>query len=447
VLLFAVAISMLTGILFGLAPALHFLRPDLATVLKEGGGGSFRNVRGQAMRNGLVATEIALSAILLTSASLAIRFFVQLTTTDRGLKPEKALSMGVVPPPNQYKTIEQRNALDHDLLQRVSRLPGVEAAAIGLGGGPYGGIQSTYSIAGQPRASGQHILVSFISSDYLRTLGIPLKSGRAFTPEEVQGAMHVALVNEAAAKLWKAGQDPASGHMHIDFLGQTFKPPELVARGIGPDVTVVGVVGDTRSFILEAPTQPEVYVPSTLFAPPGRLLVVRTYGDPTRILDAVRAQVRQVDRNLAVVSPMSIDQLMGLETARPRSNMALFSAFAALGLTLAAIGNYCVVSYNVTQRVHEIGVRMALGASRGDILRWVMRTVVKVTALGLLIGLCASFAVERIMHSNLFGKNSLDAGSAAAVALVLSVVALLAGWLPAHRAGKLNPVTALRREA
>ena len=177
------------------------------------------------------------------------------------------------------------------------------------------------------------------------------------------------------------------------------------------------------------------------------MLAVRTFGDPMAILKAVRAQVKKMDNNLPLGRPFTVDEIMGFETAQPKFNMALFSGFALLGLTLAAIGIYCVISYNVTERVHEIGVRMALGASRGDILRWVMRMAVKTAALGLALGLCGSFIVQRVMRFSVFGKTSFDAGSVAAVVMVLSAVAVLAAWLPAHRAGKLDPVTALRQEA
>jgi putative ABC transport system permease protein len=447
VLLFALAVSMLTGILFGLAPALRSSRPDLAGTLKEGGSGSGGSVQGQAMRGGLVVTEIALSVILLTGASLAIRHFVQLMNTDPGFQPEKALVVPLNLPPDRYKTLEERNAFDQTLVENIRNLPGVQAVAIGDGGMPFGGPESTFSIEGQPPLNGQKVIVSLISSDYLKTMGIPLKRGRSFTPEEVQDGMHVALINEAAAKLWKAGQDPTTGHMQLDILGTPFKPPVVAAPGLGPDVTVVGVMGDTKNNGLGEATLPAVYVPYTLIAPPTRVLAVRTFGDPMAILKAVRAQVKKMDSNLPLGRPFTVGEIMGFETAQPKFNMALFGAFALLGLSLAAIGIYCVISYNVTERVHEIGVRMALGASRGDILRWVMRMAVKAAALGLALGLCGSFIVQRVMRFSVFGKTSFDAWSVAAVVVVLSAVAVLAAWLPAHRAGKLDPVTALRQEA
>lgn len=446
VLLFSVGISMLTGIAFGLAPAVRASRPDLTGTLKEGGSGSGGSAHGQAMRGGLVITEIALSVILLTGASLAIRNFVQLMTTDLGFQPEKALVVPMNLPPERYKTLEQRNAFAQTLVEKVASLPGVQSSAIGLGGMPFGGWNTPYSIEGQPQVH-QQIAMSAISSGYLRTMGMTLRRGRDFTPEEIQDGAQVALINESAAKLWKTGQDPVGGHLHLDVLAQNFKPPMLVAPKLSPDVMVVGVVGDTRNWGLDAQTHPAVYIPYTLIAPPVRVLAVRTYGDPMTILKAVQMQVKQIDDDLPLGRPYTIEEIVGFETAQPRFDMALLSAFAALGLTLAAIGIYCVISYNVTQRVHEIGVRMALGASRENILRWVLRSALKIAGIGLAIGLVGSLAAEQVMHSFVAGKTSFDAGSLAAVALVLAVVALLAAWLPARRAGRLDPVTALRYEA
>jgi hypothetical protein len=246
---------------------------------------------------------------------------------------------------------------------------------------------------------------------------------------------------------WPAGEEPVGGNMQVDVLATTFKPPMAVAPGISTTVTIVGIVGDTRNGGLESATLPAVYVPYTLIAPPMRQLAIRTYGDPMGILNAVRQKVRAMDPTIALGKPMTLEEIMGEETAQPKFNMALFSGFALLGLTLAAIGIYCVISYNVTQKVHEIGVRMALGASREAILAWVLRAALKISALGLLIGLGGSFAVERIMRFSVFGKTSFDVGSIAGVVVVLSAVALLAAWLPARRAGKLDPVTALRQDA
>jgi ABC-type antimicrobial peptide transport system permease subunit len=235
--------------------------------------------------------------------------------------------------------------------------------------------------------------------------------------------------------------------MQVDSLGKPLRPPVLSAPGIGPDVTVVGVVGDTKNDGLGDATLPAVYVPYTLVAPPERQLAVRTFGEPMGILNAVRQAIHEMDKGLALGRPMTIDEMLGHETEQPRFNMALFSGFAALGLALAAIGIYCVISYNVTQRVHEIGVRMALGASRADILKWVLRAAAKVAGVGLFIGLCGSIALEKLVRFNVFGAAKFDVVSFAAVMVLLSSVALLAACLPARRAGRLDPVTALRHEA
>ena len=447
VLLFAVAVSMLTGILFGLVPALRSSHPDLSDVLKDGGSGAGGSTRGQALRSSLVVVEIALSVVLLAGASLAIRSFVELLRTDPGFQPEKALVLRVDLQPKSYPTLEQRNAFDRDLLQNVSTLPGVESVAIGNSGMPYSGPESTYTLEGQPRVDGRTVVVSLVSSNYLRTLGIPLTRGRNFTPSEVDNGMHVALINESAARLWPAGTDPIGKRMQVDFLGQKFAPLILTAPGIVPDFTIIGVIGDTKNNGLRDGTLPAVFAPYTLIAPPARQLALRTFGEPMSILYAVRQKIHAMDKGVALSRPITIEEMLGQQTRQPRFNMTLFSGFAAMGLVLAAIGIYCVISYNVTQRIHEIGVRMSLGASRTDIINWVLRSAARVAALGLLIGLAGSLALEKLVRFNVFGTAKFDGASLAAVIIARSGVALLAAWIPAQRAGKLDPVTALRHEA
>jgi putative ABC transport system permease protein len=448
VLLFSLAISMLTGILFGMAPAFRSSRPNLVETLKEGGNGATGGVRGQAMRNWLVVAEISLSVFLLAGASLAIRSFAQLLRTDPGFQPERTLRMEITLSPKQYATLDQRNLFDRNLLENIMGLPGVQAAALGNGGMPYSGWRSSYSLEGQPPpADDQKVVIALISAKYPQTLGIPLKRGREFTAAEVENGMHVALINESAAKLWSAGEDPTGRHMQLDALLKPMKPPVLLAPGNNSDVMIVGVIGDTKNDGLGDATLPAVYLPYTILSPPDRQLAVRTVGEPLAVLNVVRQKVRDLDKDMALGRPVTLDKVLGDERQQPRFNMALFSGFAALGLTLAAIGIYSVISYNVTQRVHEIGVRMALGAKRGDILRLVLRMVAKVVLLGLGIGLCGSIALERIVRFQVFAKTSFDAVSLAMVVIALSSVALLAAWLPASRAGNLDPVTALRHDA
>ena len=447
VLLFSLGVSMLTGILFGLAPALRSSRPDLVGTLKDGGGGATGSLRGRAMRSWLVVAEIALSVILLSGASLAVRGFVQLLHVDPGYQPERVLRIDVTLAPKRYPTWSQRNVLDRNLLESVMNLPGVQAAELGNMGLPYSGWRSSYTIAGQPRVDGRKVAVALISGQYPQTLGIPLRRGREFTEAEIESGMRVALVNESAARLWPAGEDPVGRTMQIDDLARPPDSPVLAAPGIAAGVTIVGVIGDTRNDGLAEAPFPAVYLPYTLYAPPERELAVRTAGDPLAVVNAVRLKARDLDKDLAVGKPNTLDEVMGEETQQPRFFMALFSTFAALGLALAAIGIYSVISYNVTQRVQEIGVRMALGARRGDILRLILLVVAKFASFGLALGLVGSFLIERLVRFQMFTRTSFGVIPLAAIVLLLAAVALLAAWLPAARAGNLDPVTALRNEA
>jgi putative ABC transport system permease protein len=448
VLLFSVAVSILTGILFGLAPALRSSRPDLVETLKDGGNGSTGSSRAPAMRNWLVVAEISLSVMLLAGASLAIRNFTQLLNVDLGFQPERVLQMSLTLPPKQYKTFEQRNLFDQKLLEGIMNIPGVEAAALGNGGMPYSGWESSYALDGRkPPSDDKKLVVSLISEKYPQTMGIPLKRGREFTEAEIENVSYVALINESAAKLWPAGVDPVGRHLQLDALEKPLPPSVLMPAGNNSDLMIVGVIGDIKNDGVADATRPAVYLSYTRIAPPDRQIIVRTAGAPLTMVNAVREKVRELDKNLPLGRPVTLDEVLGEETQQPRFNMALFSGFAALGLTLAAIGIYSVISYTVTQRVHEIGVRMALGAKRGDILKLVLLMVAKVAGLGLVIGLCGSIVVEKLVRFQVFSKTSLDVISLAAVAITLSAVALLAAWMPAFRAGNLDPVTALRHEA
>jgi putative ABC transport system permease protein len=448
VLLFSLAVSMLTGILFGLAPALRSSRPDLVNTLKDGGSGATGGSRAQAMRNWLVVAEISLSVMLLAGASLAIRNFTRLLNTDPGFQPERVLQLRITLPPKQYNTFEQRNLFDQNLLESITNIPGVEAAALGNGGMPYSGWESSYSLdSRKPLSDDQKLVVSLVSEKYPQTMGIPLNRGREFTETEIKSVSHVALINESAAKLWPAKVDPVGRHLQLDALEKPLKPPVLMPSGDNSDLMIVGVIGDTKNGGMADATRPAVYLPYTMIAPPDRQIVVRTAGSPLDMANAVREKVRELDKGVPVGRPVTLDEVLGEETQQPRFNMSLFSGFAALGLTLAGIGIYSVISYTVTQRIHEIGVRMALGAKRRDILKLVLLMVAKVAGLGMTLGLCGSVVLEHIVRFEVFAKTSFDLVSLAAVVLTLSAVSLLAAWMPASRAGDLDPVTALRHEA
>ncbi|HEY6447641.1 MAG TPA: ABC transporter permease [Acidobacteriaceae bacterium] len=448
VLLFSLAVSMLTGILFGLAPALRSSRPGLVGTLKDGGGGATGSLRGRAMRSWLVVAEISLSVILLAGASFAVRGFLRMLETDPGFQPSRVLTVDVTLAPKSYPTWQQRNELDQNLLSSITNLPGVQDAELGNSGLPYAEMRSPFTISGQPRMEDRTVAVALVSQHYPQTLGIPLKSGREFTEAEIESGMRVALINESAARLWPSGQDPVGRSLQIDVLAKTPDNPQLLtAPGLASGVTVVGIIGDIKNNGLAEASAPAVYLPYTLYAPPVRTLAVRTTGEPLAMINAVRMKARDLDKDLVLGKPHTLDEVMSEETQQPRFNMALFSSFAFLGLALAAIGIYSVISYNVSQRVQEIGVRMALGARRGQILKLILLTVARLAGIGLTIGLFGSIVIGRLVRFQIFAKSSFGVAPLAAIVLLFGVVALLSAWLPAMRAGNLDPVTALRHEA
>jgi len=446
VLLFSFATSVLTGILFGLIPALQCSRPNLVDSLKEGGRGSGGSIRGQKTRRTLVVVEVALAVILLAASSVTIRNFEGLLKTDPGFHPERTLMVNVQLPPKQYSTIEQRNIFDQNLMERVKNLPGVQAATIGNGAMPFGGPRSTFSIEGLPPSPSQRLTIGLISADYPQTLGIPLRRGRQFTDQDVARGDHFALINETAAKLWPAGQDPLGKHVSVDLLAKPGGKQLLIPAASSADVMIVGILGDTKNAGLRDATMPAIFVPYTLVAPSVRVLAVRTVGEPMGMLNTLRSVVQQMDREVPLSRPITVQEVLGFESVQPRFNMALFSAFAALGLALAAAGIYSVISYDVTQRVHEIGVRLALGASRADVLGMVLRMAGTVVAIGLAIGIGGSFALVRLVQFQVFQGTAFDPLSVLIVVAVLLSVALIASLLPAYRAARLDPLTALRHD-
>jgi ABC-type antimicrobial peptide transport system permease subunit len=257
---------------------------------------------------------------------------------------------------------------------------------------------------------------------------------------------HFALINETAAKLWPTGQDPIGKHVSVDLLTKPGGKQLLIPAASSADVTIVGILADTRNAGLRDATMPAIFVPYTLVAPPQRVLAVRTAGEPMAMLNSLRSVVQQMDREVPLARPITVEEVLGFETVQPRFNMALFGAFAALGLALAAAGIYSVISYDVTQRVHEIGVRLALGASRTDVLGMVLRMAGVVVAIGLAIGIAGSITLVRIVRFQVFEGTAFDPLSVVIVVAVLSGVALIASLLPAYRAAKLDPLTALRHD-
>jgi putative ABC transport system permease protein len=447
VLVFSVAVAALTGILFGLAPALHSSRPDLVAALKDDARGSGASAGGRT-RALLVVVEVALSVVLLVGAAMTIRSFDALQRVDLGFRPEGMMSVGLPLPPKRYATLEQRNRFARELLERVKGLPGVQAATIGNGGLPFGGPQSTFAIDGQADAEARRIIMNLVSADYLSAMSIPLRQGRMLTELEINASESVAVINEAAAKLWPAGEDPIGRSLKLDALERPGAPNVLTPPNASPYVTIVGVIGDTRNDDIRNDSRPAVFVPYTLLAPPQRQLAVRAQGAPSAIINALRAQVREMDKEQPVNGPTSFDEILGFRTAQPRFIMALFSLFAALGLGLAMAGIFSVLSYLVSMRTREIGVRMAMGARPRDILILVFRAGGRLIGVGLVVGILASLGVTRLLGAQLelFQARIFDPISFLGVAVLLVVVAAAACFIPARRATKVDPVVALRQD-
>jgi putative ABC transport system permease protein len=329
-----------------------------------------------------------------------------------------------------------------ELLERVSRLPGVEAASVGV---PFGGPQSPYRIVGQPPTEERRLTLYLVGADHLKTFGIPLKGGRMFDASEVLRGDRVALVTEAAAKLWPAGENPIGARVQVGLLD---RPPSsvLMEPGKGSEVTIIGIAADTRNAGFRADPIASLILPYTLAAPAQRQLAVRTAGDPNQILNPLRALIREIDPEQPLGRPITLADVFGQEVVQPRFTMALFSAFAALGLALAAAGIYSVLSFHVTRRTHELGVRMALGASRRSVLTLMLSMGGRLVLIGLAVGVPVSLASTRLLRSQLFGVQAADPVSYVAVALLLGAVALAACYLPARRAAAVDPMLALRQE-
>ncbi|HLH56800.1 MAG TPA: FtsX-like permease family protein [Verrucomicrobiae bacterium] len=450
VLVFSVFISVGTGILFGLAPALQSSRPNLVSSLKEESHGSGA-LAGGRIRAALVVAEVALSMVLLVSAGLTVRSFFAMQQIELGFKPERVMVMDLPLAPKRYQTWDQRTQFARELLERVRTLPGIEAATVGNGGLPFDTVQLNYTIEGHEDNQQRDMTLDLVSADYLRTMRIPLKQGRMLSEQEVNTSQPLAVINETAAKLWPDGESPIGRRLRIDQLVHPPGSQVRIPTNASPYLTIVGVVGDTidtGNGGLQSRPSPAVLVPYPLLRPPGFSLAVRTAGQPKLLANAIRATVREIDKEQPVNGPTTFDEILSMVVAQPRFTMLLFSLFAGLGLSLAMAGIYSVLSYSVSRRTREIGVRVALGAQRRDVLRLIFKSGIGLVALGVSVGLIASLAAARFLQSQigLFQVHSADPISFVAVILLLGLVAAAACFIPARRAAHVDPMKALRYE-
>ncbi|HEY9402037.1 MAG TPA: ABC transporter permease [Pyrinomonadaceae bacterium] len=440
VLLFTIGISLVTGIVFGLAPALTVSNPNLNEMLKESGRSSMDGGRGRRLRNALAVSEIALSLVLLVGAGLLIKSFLRLQDVKPGFNPENLLAVELVLPTAKYAENQQVVNFYDQLLQQLAQQSGVQGAAVTsalpLGGG---GDILAFSVEGRTRASTERVPdaeARTVSPDYFRTLQIPLRSGRLLDERDDQNAPRAAIISETMARKYFPGEDPLGKRI-------TFSDPQ------GPDVqwlNVVGVVGDVRQQGLDEEPYAQVYRSYRQSPRRGLTVVARTAGPPLAILEVFRSQVRALDRQQPLYNARTAEQVLDQALARPRFNMLLISILAAVAMILATVGIYGVISYMVTQRTHEIGIRMALGARPLDVFRMVLRQGLLIAVLGVASGLVAAFALTRLLASLLYDVRSTDVVTFAAVSVLLTAVVLLACYIPARRATKVDPMVALRYE-
>jgi putative ABC transport system permease protein len=435
VLVFTLGISIATGLLFGLIPALQISRSDVNTVLREEGRGSAGNRRRNFARSGLVIGQVALSLMLLIGSGLLLRSFFQLQQTDPGCDLRNVLTMSLTLPQAKYSTPEQLLSVHDRLLAELGSVPGIQAATLS-GAIPLNPIRFTpcnkEGDQAIPLSQRTIVAINPISPEYLRVMSIPLIRGRAFNPhDDLQGAK-IMLVNRELARRFWPNQDAIGQKVYIGL--RTF-PNE-----------VVGVIGDVKNVGLAVDTMPEIYLPMAQLPMASLSVSVRTTADPHQTEQAVRQAIFRVDKDQPVTAMQTMEELESSLNAQPRLTMLLLSAFAATAFLLAIIGIYGVISHSVAQRTQELGIRLALGAKKTDIFRLVIPHGLALAGAGVALGLAGALALTRIMSSLLYRVDANDPRTFVFSALAFTAVALLASYIPARRAVNLDPLTALRCE-
>ncbi len=444
VLVFGVALSVVTGLLFGLVPALKAARRDVVESLKDSSKGASRGSRGGQLRNALVVIEVALSLVLLVGAGLLMRSVVALQRVDLGLNPDRILVARVPLPRGQYDTAPAKQRFFQTLLERLHALPGVVAASesTGLPISLYGSIAGEIDIPGQTHTERWDAVYELCSEGYFPTLGVRLVRGRTLSNVDVNDARKVVVVNQTLVNRYFGPLNPIGRQVKLTMLQSL--PNGAVANAT---FEIVGVIADVKNRGIQDPAMPEVLIPYTITGAFERGIAVKTAGEPSAMLNSVRREIWAVDHNVALTFAGTLSEYLKLLSyAEPRFSMIILGMFAGLGLILAVIGVYSVIAYSVSQRTHEIGIRMALGAGRADVLWMVVRMGFRLIGVGLVVGLLASFGVTRVIASQLWGVSPHDPFTLVAVVGVVIAAGLVACYVPARKATVVDPIIALRIE-
>ena len=441
VLAFTLVVAMLTTILCGLAPALHAARKDLQARLKDTGHGVHGGFRHGEFRTGLVIAEVGLSIVLLVGAGLMMRSVFALTHVDLGFNPKNILVVRIPLPKGRYDTAVQKKLFFEEVLRRVRGVPGVVNATETISLPPYGGPRSEVVIPGKTHAEAWNAMFQACSETYFPTMDRHLLRGTLLSANDIETARPVAVINQTLARDFFGKEDPIGQKINFKILDEIPETPH------GAYFEIIGIVTDAKNRGLRDPVMPEAFLPYTISGFGDRGILVRTAVDPDSVLNSVRKEIWGVDRNVALADTGSLESyLEKFSYAQPRFGVASLGAFAGIGLMLVVIGVFSVMAYTVSLQTHEIGIRMALGAQQGNVLHMVLRKGMRLIAAGIVIGLVASFALTRLLASQIWGVSAMDPLTFSAVVAVVIAVGLVACLLPARRATRVDPLVALRYE-
>ncbi|MGB2900213.1 MAG: ABC transporter permease [Candidatus Acidiferrum sp.] len=441
-LAFAAAATLLAGLLFGFLPSYVSAHSQISQTLREGGRGSSTGKRRRFARSAFVVAQLSLALVLLAGSGLLIRSFVRLVGVHPGFDTAHLLTFKVSLPQSKYGNDKLCMAFFRQLLARIGAVPGVRSVTM----------ENFPPLTGLGAATGVHLLnqpqvalmdlpvanVRVVGPEYFSTMSIPLRSGRLFSEQELAEEKHVAIINQAFADKYLNGVNPL-GQKAVIYM-------KSLAESGNQTSEIIGVVGDVRQMGLDVAAEPTVYWPMPELVYSGMTILVRTSSDPLSVVSAIHTELQQLDREQPMASIATMEQLLADSLSRARFTMLLLGIFAAVALLLAAVGIYGLIAYSVTQRTQELGIRIALGAQRRDVLRLVLSHGTRLTLLGLALGIAAALAITRLLASLLFGISATDPLTFAGVAALLAFVALLACFIPARRATRVDPIVALRYE-